>query len=815
MSLSGSPALNHGRHQAQQEPSRDCVDIARTVSRTHHRMPSNVKSSRPPRSELRRQEVRKSVPRQGMTWRSILRRPEFINSFLVGIGFVILMTLVVQWSRGQVKHFNGEVIHTNYINRSDYQVENASATQAKQEEARKNAPRVYTLNQQYLGRVEALIDGLPQAVADKTDISEIQDEVREEFNLTGPGLKSLQRYTIDGESTGEWKNWTSRLIQELSRHSPMISSQEYQKFATTVNRELLLPETQVGKGKPSSTLLSNEAIELLSDDEINLRSKLNRLALNAGFPEKVIPYVVSPIVNDPQSTLVHDTTTTELRASSAAEAVEPVMESHPRGEVIAMRGDILDSEKIDAMHEERAQFRALAPMSIIWMDYLGTIGLIGIITIVLISYAGVFYPRVLDNSIRLLALMTLVAALTITATVLTIEFPRSLVLAVVASNMVVSTVLVLSYDRRFAILASAMQCLLTMLALEQGLGLALVVFAGSAANITLLHEIRHRAALIRATTVGAIVSGIGFILLGMYQSVPTTAGWGQIFFNAMLAVVGMYLVGFLMLGILPSIEKLFDITTGLTLSELRDTRQPLLRQMQQKAPGTYNHSLQVANMAEAAAESIGGNGLLVYVGALYHDIGKINKPDYFIENQGEGDNKHDKLSPAMSLLVIVGHVKDGLELAREHGLPRVLHHFIESHHGTTLVEYFFQAAKNQAEEQGEDQEGIKEFEFRYPGPRPRTVEAAILLLADSVESAARAMADPNPSRIENLVKTMSRKKLEDGQFDDSPLTLQQLSRIEDSLIKSLCAIHHVRISYPSTEQLEEDIDQESVRVEAG
>jgi hypothetical protein len=265
--------------------------------------------------------------------------------------------------------------------------------------------------------------------------------------------------------------------------------------------------------------------------------------------------------------------------------------------------------------------------------------------------------------------------------------------------------------------------------------------------------------------------------------------------NAAIAAASSVAVGFLVLGILPSFERLFDVTTGMKLVELRDTSQPLLRQLQQLAPGTYNHSLQVANIAEAAADSIGADSLLVYVGALYHDIGKMNKPEYFIENQSGGVNKHKKLRPAMSLLVIIGHVKDGIELAREYALPRALIHFIESHHGTTLVEYFYHAAKSQAE--ADDKGSVDEVEFRYPGPKPRTREAAILMLSDAVESATRAMAEPHPSRIENLVRELSRRRLLDGQFDECGLSFRELHRIEDAVIARLCAIHHGRISYPS------------------
>jgi putative nucleotidyltransferase with HDIG domain len=244
----------------------------------------------------------------------------------------------------------------------------------------------------------------------------------------------------------------------------------------------------------------------------------------------------------------------------------------------------------------------------------------------------------------------------------------------------------------------------------------------------------------------------------------------------------------------------------MTLAELRDPKQPLLRELAQRAPGTYTHSLNVAAIAEAAAERIGGDSLLTYVGALYHDIGKMSKPEYFVENQGGGPNRHDRLSPAMSLLIVVAHVKDGMELAREFRLPPRLQHFIEAHHGTTLVEYFYHRARAQAlataprDAEGrpvEDDTYVPdELEFRYPGPKPRTKEVAILMIADAVESAARAMPEPSPAKIEQLVRSIAHKRLMDGQFDDCELTLRDLNLIVESIVRTLTSMHHVRIAYP-------------------
>jgi putative nucleotidyltransferase with HDIG domain len=250
-----------------------------------------------------------------------------------------------------------------------------------------------------------------------------------------------------------------------------------------------------------------------------------------------------------------------------------------------------------------------------------------------------------------------------------------------------------------------------------------------------------------------------------------------------------------MTGLLPFIEQLFDIQTELSLVELGDVGHPLLQELVRRAPGTYNHSITVASIAEAAAESIGANGLLVRVGAYFHDIGKMMKPGYFIENQNAGDNRHESLLPAMSTLVIIAHVKDGADLARQHGLPNPLVDFILQHHGTTLVEYFYRRASEQNESNPDGAE-VDEHSYRYPGPKPQTKEAAVLMMADAVESAGRSLTDPTPSRIEGLVHDLAMKRLLDGQFDECGLTLQELRRIQTSLTKSLSAVYHGRIKYP-------------------
>jgi hypothetical protein len=251
-----------------------------------------------------------------------------------------------------------------------------------------------------------------------------------------------------------------------------------------------------------------------------------------------------------------------------------------------------------------------------------------------------------------------------------------------------------------------------------------------------------------------------------------------------------------MTGTLPFLERLFGIVTDINLLEWSDASHPLLLELMRKAPGTYNHSVAVGTLAETAAEQIGANALLCRVGSYFHDVGKMLKPHYFVENQTDSINRHESLNPAMSTLIIIGHVKDGVDLAHEHRLPQAIIDLIEQHHGTTLVEYFYQEAAREVEEDTADEDRVDESAFRYPGPKPQTKEACVLMLADAVESTSRTLSEPTPGRIEGLVHELALKRLLDGQFDESGITLQELAIVKESLIKSLNAIYHGRVKYP-------------------
>ena len=248
--------------------------------------------------------------------------------------------------------------------------------------------------------------------------------------------------------------------------------------------------------------------------------------------------------------------------------------------------------------------------------------------------------------------------------------------------------------------------------------------------------------------------------------------------------------GIVTAGIVPLVEMAFGYTTDITLLELANLDRPILRRLMIEAPGTYHHSVIVGSLVEAAASEIGANPLLAKVCGYYHDIGKIKKPLYFIENQTDGKNKHDKLAPSMSSLILIAHIKDGVEIAKENKLGQIIHDTIRQHHGTSLIKYFYEKAK-----QLKGEENVNIDNFRYPGPKPQTREAGLVMLADVVEAASRTLDNPTPSRIQGLVQNLINKIFSDGQLDACELTLKDLHNIAKSFNKLSYGIHHHRIEY--------------------
>jgi putative nucleotidyltransferase with HDIG domain len=430
-----------------------------------------------------------------------------------------------------------------------------------------------------------------------------------------------------------------------------------------------------------------------------------------------------------------------------------------------------------------------------WSELAALTGVVILICAAAAIYVQHYQPKIpmrTSRCLNLVILMWLLLAMTRIGSM----YPEWVYLAT-GTTVILSVILTIVYDQRFALGMSLFYSTLACFAVGRIASVELFLTMMAAATVCSysLGEIRTRMKIVWVSCQAAMVVFVMGVAMGVIQGLP----FDKVSLRAGKAAAVTIIIGSFLQAFLPLVERIFKIATSMTLMEYSDANQPLLKKLVMEAPGTFSHSLLIGSMAEAAAEAIGANGLLCRVGAYYHDIGKMNKPGYFVENQMGSANRHEQLSPAMSQLVIVGHVKDGMEIAREYGLPAVLRQFIESHHGTTLMEFFYNEARKK---QDETMSSVSEVEFRYPGPKPYTKEAAIVMLADACESACRPITELTPTRAEALVHSIAIKRLQDGQLDECDMTLKELSRIEASLAKSLAAHHHGRIPYPKANESE-------------
>jgi putative nucleotidyltransferase with HDIG domain len=487
------------------------------------------------------------------------------------------------------------------------------------------------------------------------------------------------------------------------------------------------------------------------------------------------------------STLTYDEQYTTHLRDLARSRVRDVYDTYRRGDPLVIPPQKIEEEQLILLRLEHDTANAALKIG----ERMRRVGAMIVLVAALFSLIAYYIVRHEPEIARDLGRITALCGLVVVA----IGLVRLLAMqpwdAELIPVAIAAMILAIAYNPHFALMVTFGLCLLTSLALGTGIGHFLVIMGGTAAGVLTLNEVRTRTKLIK---VGA-TAALGYFTLtwatGLWQEEPLAlitgdslwrAGWGL-------------MAGFFLGGSLPFIENSFGIVTGISLLELGDITHPLLQELVRRAPGTHNHSITVGAIAESAAERIGGHALLVRIGAYFHDIGKMLKPHYFVENQAGAASRHANLAPAMSTLIIIGHVKDGVDLGRQHHLPEKIIDLIEQHHGTTLVEYFYHEA-NRRNDGNPDAVAIQERAFRYPGPKPQTKEAGILMVADAVESASRTLSEPTPARIEGLVREIIEKRLRDGQFDECGLTLSEISEIRESLIKSLIGIYHGRVKYP-------------------
>ncbi len=541
------------------------------------------------------------------------------------------------------------------------------------------------------------------------------------------------------------------------------------------------------QGETERKVSPNDVYDLTEAEE-NLREKSNE-----AFPEDDISALVSFEIARGflAPNFIYDAEDTEQRKLQAVKSVGKYKRFVRKNERIIDSNEVIDQQDIEAI---RSLERVKAEHELkgkIWLSYVMFFGRFMVSAFLLSIF--VFYLYAFKNSIysewsyNLLLMILIIVPLPIASYAAEhISFPEFLI--PVALSSILATTL---FDAEIG----AMLTVTTSLAAGSILGydfrVTLVsMFCGLVAAFT-VRKVRNRYQFYRPIIYLPIAYAATVAAMELLRFTPTS----EIFGSLKWGVLNGFLSPVLATGLYPIFESVFNITTDITLLELSDLNHPLLQELAIRAPGTYSHTITVGILAERAAEAIGANPLLARVGAYYHDIGKMTKPEYFIENQVGVKNPHDKLTPRMSSMILASHTKEGIEMAEEHGLPKAIIDFIPQHHGTGLMEYFY----NKAIQKG-DKSNTSESEFRYSGPKPQIKETAIVMLGDSAEAAVRALPEKTHSRVKGMVKSIIDRKLFDGQLDQCNLTLKDLEKIADTFVPILMGVVHPRIQYPEKER---------------
>ncbi|MEX2463398.1 MAG: HDIG domain-containing metalloprotein [Balneolaceae bacterium] len=466
-----------------------------------------------------------------------------------------------------------------------------------------------------------------------------------------------------------------------------------------------------------------------------------------------------------------------------------------QGEIIIRRGDIVTPE-IDIRLKSLADARSLSATEMErWLRFSGESFVVIIATMMFFFYLYLYRRKIFERPSMFLLVFLVMGLVTFaSAMVYPIENVKSFIIPVAIAPIILTII----FDSRVGLMATITLAIITGIIHDHSFNYMVATTAACSLGVFSVRDIKKRSQFFFITP-GIVFLTYGFIIAGF--SLSRFSGWEN-FLNDMtfVAINSVFILFTYPLILL--FEKLFKLTTDFTLLELADTNLPLMKKLMSTAPGTFHHSLQLANLAESAASDIGANSLLCRVGAMYHDIGKMVKPSYFIENQSKS-NEHDKLKPRMSALVIKAHVSEGVKMAVEHGLPNVIIDFISTHHGTSRIKFFLDKAK-------EGSDNIQEEDFRYDGPIPFTKEQGILMLADGVEASCRSMKDTTYTKLENQINRIIDQNVADGQLSNCPLTFQHIQIIKESFLRILKGVYHSRIEYPEDKKEAKKKDNKEV-----
>jgi len=609
---------------------------------------------------------------------------------------------------------------------------------------------------------------------DITAITRVEEEIRDFFL----NIKDVRAVQLQTETAGESGTvdkaaaLKARLEKTKERVGSVVSDGTLAACLTITDDEV-----QNLEQKMVDVVKQVMSGNIMEGDLANKRKELGRIfaALNLPMPQIKAATEIGGVFIEPN--YYYDAEQTQKLRNEAIAKVRPYTVKKVEGEIIVREGEIVTEEQVKILTElgllkKRIEVNKIASIALL------VLGMIFVMAI----YIYKFQKEVFENAHFLLLLAILLIFVTLVAKIIT-PFFSSYLIPVAAAAMIATILL----GNRMGVII----VLTSSLATSQIVGnssqyLAVAILSGLFA-VYLVSNISHRGDLTRAgiwlsLALVYLCFAVGLVFDFNIVGVLKNMGWG---------LASGISSAILTIGALPFFEAGFHITTDIKLLELANSSQLLLRELMVNAPGTYNHSVMVGNLAEAAAEEVKASPLLARAGSYYHDIGKLKRPFFFVENQIGGENPHDRTNPSLSYLIISAHVKDGVEMAKKHRLPNEVIKIINQHHGTGLISYFYHRAK-----EAKSKHEVLETQFRYSGEKPETKEAAIIMLADSIEAAARTISKLSPSRLEQLVKKIIQDKLDDGQLDKSNLTLSDLEKIARAFSQMLSSIYHSRIEYP-------------------
>lgn len=505
--------------------------------------------------------------------------------------------------------------------------------------------------------------------------------------------------------------------------------------------------------------------------------------------------------------LVFDRAATHAREEIAASTVRPVIVNVPRGQSVIEPGDRVTADQYEMLTAHRDWLRSHRDTAVDEdLALFGRILLVFAMVIACVVYIRLEDRETSQSNARLgLLALVVIGNLALVRAVFSLGGAEFFVrdgswastLPYTAPTALAPLIVAILIDAGSGIFTALLISIFTAVIYGNRLDLLVLTFLASMVAIFGVRHLRSRGLVVRAAAQGGLVVAVFALLIGLADQVPMATVTRQM---AAGIATGVF-TGIAVVGLLPVLESLFKRTTDITLLELTDFNHPLLRLMQLETPGTYHHSLVVAQLAENACNAIGANPLLARVCALFHDVGKTAKPDYFTENQRDGNNPHDTANPSLSALIIKAHVKDGVDLAIRHRLPRAVIDVIQQHHGTTLIRSFYYRAVSQTRPPipGAQPENVPQSTYRYDGPRPQFKESAVISLADGVEAASRSLRSVSPQHLGELIDQVFRDRIDDGQLDEAPLTFEEIAKVKNSFTFTLLNMLHSRVAYPEGE----------------